>query len=34
MDPAAIPQDVQEKWYPQQDYHTIYVGQIVQVLQR
>ena len=34
MDPTAIPQDVQEKWYPQQDYHTIYVGQIVQVLQR
>ena len=34
MDPANIPQDVKEKWYPQQDYHTMYIGQIVEVLAR
>ena len=32
MDPARIPQDVKEKWYPQQDYHTMYIGEIVEVL--
>lgn len=32
MDPANIPQDVKEKWYPNQDYHTLYIGQIVEVL--
>ena len=30
MDPAAMPQVVKEKWYPQQDYHTMYIGQIVE----
>lgn len=30
MDPARIPQDVKEKWYPQQDYHTMYIGEIVE----
>ena len=30
MDPAALPDEVKERWYPQQDYHTIYVGQIVE----
>lgn len=30
MDPAAMPQDVKEKWYPGQDYHTMYMGQIVE----
>ena len=34
MDPANIPQDVKEKWYPQQDYHTMYIGQIVEALVR
>ena len=34
MDPANIPQDVKEKWYPNQDYHTMYIGEIVEVLQR
>lgn len=34
MDPANIPQDVKEKWYPQQDYHTMYIGQIVEALAR
>lgn len=30
MDPARIPQDVKEKWYPQQDYHAMYIGEIVE----
>ena len=30
MDPARIPQDVKEKWYPEQDYHTMYIGEIVE----
>ena len=30
MDPDRIPQDVKEKWYPQQDYHTMYIGEIVE----
>lgn len=30
MDPTRIPQDVKEKWYPQQDYHTMYIGEIVE----
>ena len=34
MDPANIPQDVKEKWYPQRDYHTMYIGQIVEALVR
>ena len=34
MDPANIPNDVKEKWYPDQDYHTMYIGEIVDVLQK
>ena len=34
MDPANIPQDVKEKWYPNQDYHTMYIGEIVEVLRK
>lgn len=34
MDPACIPGDVKEKWYPNQDYHTMYIGEIVEVLQK
>lgn len=30
MDAAAMPDDVKEKWYPQRDYHTMYIGQIVE----
>ena len=30
MDPALIPQYVKEKWYPEQDYHTMYIGEIVE----
>ena len=32
MDPDRIPEDVKEKWYPQKDYHTMYIGEIVEVL--
>ena len=30
MDPARIPQDVKEKLYPEQDYHTMYIGEFVE----
>ena len=31
MDPAAMPEDVKEKWY-ERDYHTMYWGEIVEAL--
>ena len=34
MDPANIPQDINEKWYPNQDYHTMYIGEIVEALKK
>ena len=34
MDPANIPADIREKWYPERDFHTMYIGQIVEVLTR
>ena len=34
MDPANIPQDLKEKWYPNQDYHTMYIGEIVEAYQQ
>ena len=34
MDPANIPDAIKEKWYPQQDYHTMYIGEIIEVLQK
>lgn len=33
MDPAAMPEDVKEKWY-QGDYHTMYWGEIVEALKK
>ena len=30
MDANAMPADVKEKWYPNRDYHTMYIGQIVE----
>ncbi len=33
MDPAAIPDDVKEKWYDG-DYHIMYWGEIVEVLKK
>ena len=32
MDPANIPQDVKDKFYPGQDYHTLYIGEIIEAL--
>ena len=32
MDPAAMPEDVKEKWYPNNDWHTMYWGEIVEAL--
>jgi len=32
FDPNAIPDDVKEKQYPNEDYHTMYIGEIVEVL--
>lgn len=29
MDPKAMPEWVLDKWYPNRDYHTMYIGQIV-----
>ena len=34
MDPALMPEDVKEKWYPDRDYHTMYWGEIVEALQK
>lgn len=33
MDPAAMPEDVKEKWYDG-DYHTMYWGEIVEALRK
>ncbi len=33
MDPAAMPEDVKEKWY-EGDYHTMYWGEIVEALKK
>ena len=34
FDPAAIPEDVKRKQYPNSDYHTMYIGEIVEVLSK
>ena len=34
MDPAAMPEDVKEKWYPSRDFHTMYWGEIVEALKK
>ena len=28
MDPANIPADIREKWYPERDFHTMYIAEI------
>ena len=33
MDPNLMPDAVKEKWYPEKDYHTMYIGEIVQALE-
>lgn len=32
LDAQALPNDVKEKFYPEKDYHTVYFGEIVEVL--
>ena len=32
MDPANMPEDAKEKWYPNKDYHVMYMAEIVRVL--
>ena len=32
MDPDLIPQDIKTKWYPNDDHHTLYIGEILEVL--
>ena len=32
MDPDNIPQDVKDRFYPEEDYHVMYIGEIVEVL--
>jgi len=34
MDPANIPGDIKKQWYPERDYHTLYIGELVEVLER
>ena len=34
MDPENIPREVKEKWYPEKDYHTMYIGEITEVLKK
>ena len=34
MDPNNIPQEIKEKWYPQKDYHTMYIGEIVEAFKK
>ena len=31
LDAQAMPAEVKEKWYPNEDYHTMYIGQIAEV---
>ena len=32
MDPDNMPQEIKDRWYPQKDYHTMYIGEIVEAL--
>ena len=32
MDPTNMPEDAKEKWYPNKDYHVMYMAEIVRVL--
>ncbi len=34
FDPSNLPEEIKEKWYPQHDYHTMYIGEIIEVLKR
>lgn len=34
LDPATMTQEVKEKWYAREDYHVMYIGEIVEVLKK
>lgn len=34
MDPDNIPQEIKDKFYPDKDYHTLYIGEIIEALAR
>ena len=34
MDPQAIPQDAKNRFYPEKDYHTMYIGEVVEALRK
>ncbi len=34
MNPLLIPEDVKKTWYPQEDYHHIYYGEVLEVLRK
>ena len=34
MDPERMPEDVKKRWYPEKDYHTMYIGEIVEAYQK
>ncbi len=34
MDPDQMPEDVKERWYPEKDYHLMYMGELVEILKK
>ena len=32
--PESIPEEYQKEWYPEGDYHTVYLGEIIDLLAR
>ena len=34
MDPQAIPQDAKDRFYPEKDFHTMYIGEVVEALRK
>ena len=34
MDPDCMPQEIKTKWYPEKDYHTLYIGEIIEAYVR
>lgn len=34
MNPEAMSEEVKEKWYPLKDYHHMYMGEVVEILQK
>ncbi|MFI3252733.1 MAG: flavin reductase family protein [Eubacteriales bacterium] len=34
LDSSLIPREIKEKWYPEEDYHWVYYGEIVEALRK